>query len=77
MDLTQNLMLVNTVIKNTIREATTFKHNKTGNMYIMLNDQLIECTNGREEKKYCLYANTEGKIFIRERDEFYNKFTKL
>lgn len=54
-----------------------FKHNKTGNTYILLNDDLIECTNGREEKKYCLYANTEGKVFIREHDEFYNKFTKL
>jgi len=76
MDQTQCQMLVN-IMKNTVREATMFKHNKTGNMYIMLNDQLIECTNGREEKKYCLYANTEGKIFVREHDEFYNKFTKL
>lgn len=54
-----------------------FKHNKTGNTYILLNDDLIECTNGREEKKYCLYSNTEGKIFVREHDEFYDKFTKL
>lgn len=54
-----------------------FKHNKTGNTYILLNDDLIECTNGREEKKYCLYSNTEGKIFVRECNEFYDKFTKL
>lgn len=77
MDLTQSLALVSTVTKNTIKEATLFTHNKTGNIYILLNDQLIECTNGREEKKYCLYANKEGKIFVREHDEFYNKFTKL
>lgn len=51
-------------------------HKKTGNMYLLLNDDLIECTNGREEKKYCLYANLEGMIFVRERDEFYQKFEK-
>ena len=64
-------------MKNTIRKAVSFKHNKTGNTYILLNDDLIECTNGREEKKYCLYANTDDKIFVREREEFFNKFTKL
>lgn len=77
MDLTQGLKLVSIVTKNTIKEATLFTHNKTGNIYILLNDDLIECTNGREEKKYCLYANQAGKIFVRERDEFYSKFTKL
>lgn len=77
MDLTQGLALVNMITKSTIKEATLFRHNKTGNIYFLLNDDLIECTNGREEKKYCLYANQAGKIFIRERDEFCNKFTKL
>lgn len=51
-------------------------HKKTGNMYILLNDDLIECTNGREDKKYCLYANLEGMVFVREHDEFYQKFEK-
>lgn len=59
------------------KQALTFKHNKTGNTYILLNDNLIECTNGREEKKYCLYANQEGMVFCRERDEFYQKFTAM
>lgn len=45
-------------------------------MYILLNDELIECTNGREDKKYCLYVNLEGMVFIREHDEFYQKFEK-
>ncbi|MEE0930098.1 MAG: hypothetical protein UIM53_03785 [Acutalibacteraceae bacterium] len=49
-------------------------HKKTGNTYFLLNDDLIECTNGREEKKYCLYANKKGMVFVRERDEFYQKF---
>lgn len=77
MDLTQTLTLINKVTKNTIVEATLYKHNKTGNIYILLNDELIECTNGREEKKYCLYANQAGEIFIRERDEFNQKFSLI
>lgn len=45
-------------------------------MYILLNDDLIECTNGREDKKYCLYVNLEGMVFVREHNEFYQKFEK-
>lgn len=52
-------------------------HKKTGNTYFLLNDELIECTNGREDKKYCLYVNLEGMVFVREHDEFYQKFTVL
>lgn len=52
-------------------------HKKTGNTYFLLNDDLIECTNGREDKKYCLYVNLEGMVFVREHDEFYQKFTVL
>ena len=76
MDLTKSMKLVSTVTRNTIRIAVLVIHKKTGNMYILLNDDLIECTNGREEKKYCLYANLEGMVFIRERSEFYQKFEK-
>lgn len=76
MDLTKSMKFVNTVIRNTIRDAVLVIHKKTGNMYILLNDDLIECTNGREDKKYCLYVNLEGMVFIREHDEFYQKFEK-
>lgn len=51
------------------------KHNKTGATYNMLFDDIIECTNGREDKRYVLYTNTDGMIFCREREEFYRKFT--
>lgn len=64
------------IIQKVIRKPIRFIHKKTGNMYFLLNDDLIECTNGREEKKYCLYANKKGMIFVRERDEFYQKFEK-
>lgn len=77
MNLTQSLALVNKVMSNTIEEATLVKHNKTEKTYIVLNDNLIECTNGREDKKYVLYVNSSGMVFCREREEFYQKFTKL
>ena len=53
-----------------------FTHKKTGNTYFLLNDELIECTNGREDKKYCLYASLAGMVFVREANEFYQKFEK-
>ena len=77
MDMTKILASTNKIVMNAIKESTLYTHNKTGKIYILLNDDLIECTNGREEKKYCLYANQEGKIFVREHDEFYSKFTEL
>ena len=76
MDFTKSMKLASTVTRNTIRDAVLVIHKKTGNMYILLNDDLIECTNGREEKKYCLYVNLEGMVFVRERSEFYQKFEK-
>lgn len=57
-----------------VHKPIRYIHKKTGNIYFLLNDNLIECTNGREEKKYCLYANLEGTLFVRECGEFYQKF---
>lgn len=78
MDLTRGITryVAQQIIQKVIRKPIRFIHKKTGNMYLLLNDDLIECTNGREEKKYCLYANLEGMIFVREHDEFYQKFEK-
>ena len=38
---------------------------------------VIECTNGREDKKYVVYMSAHtGMKFCREADEFYQKFEK-
>ena len=78
MDQTKHISRKDTqCIKQSVtRKPIRFTHKKTGNTYFLLNDDLIECTNGREEKKYCLYVNLEGMAFVRERDEFYQKFEK-
>lgn len=55
-----------------------YRHNKTGNTYYLLMDKVIECTNGREEKRYAVYMSAStGMIFCRESDEFYQKFTVI
>lgn len=55
-----------------------WKHNKTGNIYYVIVEDIIECTNGREDKVYVVYMSAHtGQKFCRERDEFYQKFTKL
>lgn len=51
-----------------------YKHIKTGNVYEVLFDDAIECTNGREDMQYVVYRNARGKVFVREYDEFMNKF---
>lgn len=59
-------------------EGTKFKHNKTGNIYVVISSQVLECTNGREGIDYVVYTNANGDmIFCREAAEFYQKFTRL
>lgn len=48
-------------------------HVKTGNYYFVIRRDVIECTNGREEKKYVLYYRN-GMFFCREQGEFDQKF---
>ena len=56
-----------------------FKHNKTGNIYEVLREDVINCTNANSEQIMVLYQNPniEDKIFVREKAEFYEKFTLL
>ena len=50
-------------------------HDKTGKVYIVLDDTVKDCTNGQEDKVMVYYRNLEGKTFVREFEEFFNKFT--
>lgn len=76
MDITKCISMEDTqrIQQWVVHKPIRYTHKKTGNIYFLLNDNLIECTNGREEKKYCLYVNLEGMLFVRERGEFYQKF---
>jgi len=72
-----DLTLLSKVQKSMVRQTQKYKHNKTGNIYMLLYSDICECTNGREDIRYCLYANEDGKLFCRTWDEFNQKFTKI
>ena len=51
-------------------------HKKTGNIYFVVHRGVIECTNGREDKRYVVYKNHSEQLFCREEKEFDQKFMK-
>lgn len=59
-----------------LSDPVKYVHLKTGNEYYVIKRDIIECTNGREEKRYVLYYR-DGKFFCREQVEFDQKFRKL
>lgn len=52
-----------------------YKHLKTGKYYFKIDfrTSIIECTNGREDKKYVLYSDGV-RLYCREKEEFSQKF---
>lgn len=48
-------------------------HNKTGNLYFAIAD-VLNCTNAQDDQKMVLYVNTDGMMFVREKEEFWQKF---
>ena len=56
-----------------------FRHNKTGNIYEVIREDIINCTNANSEQIMVLYQNPniKEKIFVREKIEFYEKITPL
>lgn len=51
-------------------------HNKTGNYYLVLEENAIDCTNSRADSACVIYSK-DGKVFVRDKDEFVSKFTLL
>ncbi len=56
-----------------------FKHIKTGNIYEVLRDDVINCTNANDNQIMVMYRNYEfqDKLFVREKGEFFQKFESL
>ena len=50
-----------------------FRHLKTGNPYIMVRDDVINCTNANDHQTMVLYRRPDYPelIFVREKEEFY------
>lgn len=60
----------------------TYRHNKTGNLYVAFGhaetfDKAIDCTNSRDGVKVVIYhaEDNNWQLFVREREEFLEKFT--
>ena len=53
------------------------KHNKTGKIYVLLNEHIINATNKDDGAIMVLYRDAVGNIYTRERKEFWEKFTLL
>ncbi len=56
-----------------------FRHLKTGNIYEMVRDDVINATNANSEQIMVLYKSDlhPGKLFVREKTEFYEKFKPI
>lgn len=52
----------------------TATHNKTGNVYTIITDKGIDCTNERDGTRVVVYTR-DNMIFVREYNEFSDKFT--
>ena len=52
------------------------KHLKTGNIYELIRDDVINCTNANSEQIMVMYKNENypDKVFVREKTEFFEKF---
>ena len=56
-----------------------FKNIKNGNIYYLLRDDIINCTNANDNQIMILYKSLEHPdlLFVREKEEFYNKFVAV
>jgi len=52
-------------------------HIKTGNVYEILYEDIINATNAQDGQEMIMYKNKDGMIFVREKKEFFEKFRKL
>ena len=53
-----------------------YKHLKTGNIYEVIRDDVLNCTNANDEQIMVLYKNEQSPelLFVREKNEFLLKF---
>lgn len=62
--------------KQYMLNITSVRHKKTGNIYERIVGTAIDCTNSRDGTKCVLYMR-DGKLFVREEEEFNEKFDTL
>ena len=55
----------------------TVSHNKTGNIYIVMEESVKNCTNANDGQMMVFYSSLDGKKFTRDQNEFWEKFTQI
>jgi len=54
-----------------------YTHNKTGKVYTKTSKTFINATNGKNDGQIMVgYFNSDGQLFVRELQEFHEKFTR-
>lgn len=53
-----------------------YRNNKNGEEYTLVNI-VTDVTNGSTRKDYAYYFDSSGECYIRELNEFHNKFTQI
>jgi len=59
-----------------MNEIRPVKHDKTGRVYLIIKE-VIDCTNSENDKWMILYMNLDGMMFVREKSEFWYKFSSI
>jgi hypothetical protein len=54
-----------------------YKHIKSGDIYTVINNTIINTTNANDGELMVLYHNKDGKLFVREIIEFHEKFNQF
>lgn len=56
-----------------------FRNKKNGNIYDVIREDIINCTNENDGQIMVMYKNDNypDKIFVREKSEFYIKFEEV
>lgn len=55
-----------------------YRNIKTGKTYTMFSNKFINATNGPADGQVMVgYFNSDGMLFVRETNEFHQKFTKI
>lgn len=70
-------MISSALLKDIIkRDPCEVIHKKTGNVYTMLMLNVKDATNATDGRDMILYYK-DGMFFVREAEEFYDKFTPV
>lgn len=59
-----------------ISVAKPFVHKKTGNIYYVLFENVLDATNARPGNKVVLYSK-DDLLFVRDAEEFFEKFEEV